>query len=462
MFSKILIANRGEVAVRVIRACKELGIGTVAVFSEIDADSLHVKLADEAVCIGKAPASDSYLNVPSIISAAEITDVEAVHPGYGFLAEDAHFAEICESCQIKFIGPTAENIRLMGDKMAAKQAARKAGLPIVPGSTNLIKTKEEALKIAKRIRYPVIIKAALGGGGKGMRTCHNDVRLVSAFLTAQREAEAAFGSPDVYIEKFIDSPRHIEIQLLGDSRGHVVHLGERDCTIQRRHQKLIEEAPSPAIDNKVRKRMGELAVKCAKSIGYVNAGTIEFLLDKNNNFFFMEMNTRVQVEHPVTEMLTDVDIVKEQIRIAAGEKLKAKQDRIAFKGNAIECRVYAEDPEHDFRPCPGKIVSLNLPGGPGIRVDTHIYAGYEISPYYDSMIAKLIAYAETRKQAIYVMRRALEEFIVGPIKTTIPFSREVLADPSFLRGKYSTSFVNKMLEKKKDDKKSLPAGRKGG
>ncbi len=449
MFSKILIANRGEVAVRVIRACKELGIGTVAVFSEIDADSLHVKLADETVCIGKAPASDSYLNIPSIISAAEITDVEAVHPGYGFLAENAHFAEICESCQIKFIGPTASNILLMGDKMAAKQAARKAGLPTIPGSANLIKTKEEALKIARKMKYPVIIKAALGGGGKGMRVCHNDVRLVSAFLTAQREAEAAFGSSNVYIEKYIDSPRHIEIQLLGDSHGHVIHLGERDCTIQRRHQKLIEESPSPAIDNKLRKRMGELAVKCAKSIGYQNAGTIEFLLDKNNNFFFMEMNTRVQVEHPVTEMITGVDIIKEQIRIASGEKLKLKQDNINFKGASIECRVYAEDPDYDFRPCPGKIASLNMPGGPGVRVDTHIYAGYEISPYYDSMIAKLITCAGTRKQAIYVMRRALEEFIVAPIKTTIPFHKEVLADPSFSRGKYSTSFANKMLEKKK-------------
>jgi len=449
MFSKILIANRGEVAIRVIRACKELGIGTVAVFSEIDVNSLHVKLADEAVCIGRAPASGSYLNIPSIISAAEITDVEAVHPGYGFLAEDAHFAEICESCQIKFIGLTPENIRLMGDKMTAKQIARKAGLPIIPGSKNVIKTKEEALKTAKKIKYPVIIKAAHGGGGKGMRICHNDVRLISAFLTAQREAEAAFGSPNVYIEKYIETPRHIEIQLLGDGHGHVIHMGERDCTIQRRHQKLIEESPSPAIDNKMRKRMGELAVKCAKSIGYQNAGTIEFLLDKNNNFYFMEMNTRIQVEHPVTEMLTGIDIIKQQLRIASGEKVTLKQDNITFKGNAIECRIYAEDPEHDFRPCPGKIASLNLPGGLGLRVDTHIYSGYEISPYYDSMIAKVISYADTRKSAIYVMRRALEEFIIGPIKTTIPFHREVLEDPSFLKGKYSTAFTDKILEKRR-------------
>jgi len=445
MFSKILIANRGEVAIRVIRACKELGIKSVAVFSEIDSNSLHVKLADEAVCIGKAPASESYLNVPSIISAAEITDVEAIHPGYGFLAEDAHFAEICESCQIRFIGPTPENIRLMGDKMTAKQAAKKSGLPIIPGSLNVVHTKEEALKVAKKIKYPVIIKAALGGGGKGMRICHNDIRLVGAFLTAQREAEAAFGNPSVYIEKYIDEPRHVEIQLLGDSHGHTIYLGERDCTVQRRHQKLIEESPSPILNKKLRKKMGELAVKCAKSIGYVNAGTIEFLLDKNNNFYFMEMNTRVQVEHAVTEMLTGIDIIKEQIKIAGGEKLEKKQDDIEPRGSSIECRVYAEDPEHDFRPCPGKITALNIPGGPGIRVDTHIYSGYEISPYYDSMIAKLISHAENRKQAIAVMKRALEEFIIEPIKTTIPFHSRVLSDPAFLRGKYSTAFADKML-----------------
>jgi len=447
MFSKILIANRGEVAIRIIRACKELGISTVAVFSEIDSESMHVKLADEAICIGKAPASDSYLNIPSIISAAEITDVEAIHPGYGFLAEDAHFAEICESCQIRFIGPTPENIRLMGDKMAAKLAAKKAGLPTIPGSVNLVSAKEEALKIAKKIRYPVIIKAAMGGGGKGMRVCHNDIRLISAFLTAQREAEAAFGSPKVYIEKYIEAPRHVEFQLLGDSHGRIIHLGERDCTVQRRHQKLIEESPSPAINKKIRKKMGDLAVKCAKSIGYVNAGTIEFLLDKNNNFYFMEMNTRIQVEHPVTEMLTGIDLVKEQLRIAFGEKLRRKQDDVQFKGNSIECRVYAEDPDHDFRPCPGKIASLNFPGGFGVRVDTHIYPGYEISPYYDSMIAKIISHAPTRKQAISVMRRAMEEFIIEPIKTTIPFHRKVLEDPSFIRGKYSTEFADKILEK---------------
>ena len=448
MFSKILIANRGEVAVRVIRACKELGIKTVAVFSEIDSSSLHVKLADEAVCIGKAPAVNSYLNIPSLISAAEITDVEAIHPGYGFLAEDAHFAEICESCEIKFIGPTPDNIRLMGDKMAAKQVARKAGLPTIPGSMDAVSTKEEALKIAKKIKYPVIIKAALGGGGKGMRVCHNDVRLVSAFFTAQREAEAAFGSPKVYIEKFIEEPRHIEFQLLGDSRGNVVHLGERDCTVQRRHQKLIEEAPSPVVGKKLRKKMGDLAVKCAKSIGYVNAGTIEFLLDKNENFYFMEMNTRVQVEHPVTEMVTGIDLVKEQIRIASGEKINMRQEDIEVKGSAIECRINAEDPEYGFRPCPGKITALNLPGGPNVRVDSHIYSGYEISPYYDSMIAKVIAYSDTRKKAISVMRRALEEFMIEPIKTTVKFHMDVLANQAFIKGKYSTSFVDQFFGKK--------------
>lgn len=447
MFSKILIANRGEVAVRIIRAAKELGIGTVAVFSEIDASSLHVRLADEAVCIGKAPSSESYLNIPSIISAAEITDVEAIHPGYGFLAEDAHFAEICESCQIRFIGPTPDNIRLMGDKMAAKKAAKKVGLPTIPGSLDVVRTKEEALGIAKKIKYPVIIKATRGGGGKGMRICHNDIRLVSAFLTAEREAEAAFGNSSVYIEKYIENPRHIEFQLLADAHGHIIHLGERDCTIQRRHQKLIEESPSPVMDKKTRKKIGDLAIKCAKSIGYVNAGTIEFLFDGNKNYYFMEMNTRVQVEHPVTEMLTGIDIVKEQIRIASGEKLKMKQDEVEFKGCAIECRINAEDTEHDFRPCPGKVASLHMPGGLGVRVDTHVYSGYEVSPYYDSMIAKLISFAKNRKLAVSIMQRALDEFIIEPIKTTIPFHKSVMSNPAFLRGKYSTDFADRLLKK---------------
>lgn len=447
MFSKILIANRGEVALRIIRACKELGIRTVAVYSQADINSLHVRFADEAICIGSAPSSSSYLNIPSIISAAEIADVEAIHPGYGFLAEDDHFAEICDSCKIKFIGPTPENMRLMGDKMAAKDTARKAGVPIVPGSKAIIKSKEEALKIAKEIGYPVIIKAAAGGGGKGMRVCHNDVRLISALLTAQREAEAAFGNADVYIEKYIEKPRHVEIQILGDKHGHVIHLGERDCTIQRRHQKLIEESPSPILDPKLRKKITEAAIKCAKAINYVNAGTIEFLVDARSNFYFMEMNTRIQVEHPVTEAVTGLDLVKEQIRIAAGEKIPYKQEDIKFTGSAIECRINAEDPDKDFMPSPGKITMLDLPGGRGVRIDTHVYQGYEIPPYYDSMIAKLIVHGKDRNEAITICRRALDEFIVEPIKTTIPFHKKVMNNPMFIKGKYSTDFIERLFEK---------------
>jgi acetyl-CoA carboxylase biotin carboxylase subunit len=447
MFSKILIANRGEVALRIIRACKELGIKTVAVYSEPDSESLHVRLADEAVCIGPGPSSESYLNIPAIISAAEITDVEAIHPGYGFLAENAHFAEICESCQIVFIGPKPETIRLLGDKMAAKDTMRKAGLPIIPGSMSVVKNKEEALKTAKRIRYPVIIKAAAGGGGKGMRIAHNDVRLVGALLTAQTEAEASFANSEIYIEKYIEKPRHVEFQILGDKYGHIVHLGERDCTIQRRHQKLIEESPSPAIDVKLRKRMADMAVKGAKACGYINAGTIEFLLDDHNNFYFMEMNTRIQVEHPVTELVTGIDLVKEQIRIAAGERLGYNQDDIKFKGWAIECRINAEDPDNNFMPFPGKITSFNLPGGPGIRVDTHTYLNYQILPYYDSLIAKLISYGRNRPEAISIMRRALDEFIIEPIRTTISFHKKVFDNQLFARGQYYTDFVETLLGK---------------
>ena len=447
MFNKILIANRGEVALRIIRACKELGIRTVAVYSQPDITSLHVKFADEAICIGSAASANSYLNIPSIISAAEITDVEAIHPGYGFLAEDAHFAEICESCKIKFIGPTPENIRRMGDKMAAKDSAKKAGLPTIPGSKTVVKTKEEALKIAKELGYPVIVKAASGGGGKGMRICHNDVRLISALLTAQREAEAAFGNPDVYIEKFIEKPRHIEIQVLGDRYGHIVHLGERDCTIQRRHQKLIEESPSPALEDKLRRKMGEAAVKCAKSIGYVNTWTVEFLLDEDKSFYFMEMNTRIQVEHPVTEAITGIDLIKEQIRIAFGDRIHYKQDDIKFNGSAIECRINAEDPDNDFMPSPGRITTLNIPGGRGVRVDTHAYQGYEISPYYDSMIGKLIVHGKNRIEAINICKRALDEFTIEPIKTIIPFHKKVMNNPAFLRGRFSTDFVERLFEK---------------
>jgi len=449
MFSKILIANRGEIALRIIRASKEMGIRTVAAYSEADKNSLHVRFADEAVCIGSAPSANSYLNIPAIISAAEITDVEAIHPGYGFLAEDAHFAEICESCKIKFIGPSPEIIRLMGDKMTAKENMRKAGLPVIPGSTNVIQAKEEALKIAKKIKYPVIIKAAAGGGGRGMRICHNDVRLIGAFLTAQREAESAFGNPDVYIEKYIEKPRHIEFQILGDNHGHIMHLAERDCTIQRRHQKLLEESPSPAVSNKLRKKMGELAVKGARSVNYNNAGTIEFLLDEENNFYFMEMNTRIQVEHPVTEMVTGIDLIKEQMKIAAGKKLTLKQDKVKQSGSCIEARIYAEDPANDFMPSPGKINVYNAPGGIGIRIDTHVYPGYEISPYYDSMISKLIAYGSNRMEAIKRMQRALDEYIIEPIKTTIPFHKSVFSNPAFLRGQVSTYFVEELFNEKK-------------
>lgn len=449
MFSKVLIANRGEIALRIIRACKEMGIRTVAVYSEADRTSLHVRFADEAVCIGGPSPSSSYLNIPAIISAAEITDVEAIHPGYGFLSEDAHFAEICESCKIKFIGPSAETIRLMGNKMAAKSSMKKAGIPAIPGSENVIKTKEEALKIAKKIRYPVIIKAAAGGGGRGMRICHNDVRLIGAFLTAQREAESAFGNPDVYIEKYIGSPRHIEFQILGDDYGHIIHLGERDCTIQRRHQKLLEESPSPALNDKLRKKMGEIAIKGAKAVNYVNAGTIEFLLDEDDNFYFMEMNTRIQVEHPVTEMVTGLDIVKEQLKIASGKKLAYKQDKIKQTGVAIEARIYAEDPDNDFMPSPGKIGVYNVPGGLGTRLDTHAYPGYEVSPYYDSMIGKLITYGRTRMEAIRIMQRALDEYIIEPIKTTISFHKRVFSNPAFLRGQITTDFVDKLFEEKK-------------
>ena len=446
MFSKILIANRGEIALRIIRACKELGIRTVAVYSQIDKLSHHVRFADEAICIGEAASSSSYLNIPAIISAAEITDVEAIHPGYGFLAENPHFAEICESCKISFIGPTPENIRLMGDKMAARTTMQKAGLPIISGSSGIIKNKEEAIKTAKKIGYPVIIKAASGGGGKGMRVCHNDITLISSLMAAQSEAEASFGNPNVYIEKYLDKPRHIEIQILGDRRGHILYLGERDCSIQRRHQKLLEESPSPVVDSKLRKRLGELAVRAAKTVNYSSAGTIEFLLDQSKNFYFMEMNTRIQVEHPVTEMVTGIDLIKEQIRIASGEKLHLQQDNIHIKGAAIECRINAEDFENNFMPCPGKIQTLNLPGGPGVRIDTHIYPGYEVSQYYDSLLAKVIAHGNNRQEAIKIMLRALNEFNISPIKTTIPFHLKLLENAAFLKSEISTHFVQEILK----------------
>ncbi|MBU1062095.1 MAG: acetyl-CoA carboxylase biotin carboxylase subunit [Candidatus Omnitrophica bacterium] len=444
MFSKVLIANRGEIAVRIIRACKEMDIRTVSVYSEADAECLHNRLADEAVCIGGSHPSESYLNIPAIISAAEITDADAIHPGYGFLAENAHFAEICESCDITFIGPSPESMRLLGDKMASRQTMERIGIPVIPGSNNIVKTKEEAVKTAKRLKYPVIIKASAGGGGKGMRVCHNDVRLVSSLMTAQQEAELSFGKSDVYLEKYIERPRHIEVQILGDKYGHIIHLGERDCTIQRRHQKLIEESPSPAINSKLRKKVGDMALKAAKACNYVNAGTVEFLLDRYGKFYFLEVNTRIQVEHPVTEMVTGIDLIKEQLKIASGMKLSYKQDSIKINGAAIECRINAENIEKDFMPCPGK-VDLFLPaGGLGVRVDSHVYSGYKIPPYYDSMIAKLICFGKNRQEVIKIMKRALDEFFVEPIKTTIPFHRHVMNDSLFLQGDFATDYLEKL------------------
>ncbi len=447
MFSKILIANRGEIALRIIRACKEMGISTVAVYSEVDRDSLHVRFADEAVCIGKATSAESYLNIPAIISAAEITDVEAIHPGYGFLSENAHFAEICDSCKIQFIGPTPETIRMMGDKITAKETARKAGVPQTPGGKGIVKSPEEALAIAKQIKYPVIIKATAGGGGKGMRVCHNDVTLVNSLKMAQAEAEANFKNPNVYIERYVNDPRHVEFQILADYHGNIIHLGERDCSVQRRHQKLIEESPSPALSDKLRRKMGEAAVKCAKAANYRGVGTVEFLLDKNEEFFFMEMNTRIQVEHPVTEMITGIDLIKEQIKAACGVKLKIKQEDVRIQGHAIECRINAEDPDNNFIPCPGKVEQLNIPGGPGVRVDTHIYTGYKISPYYDSMVAKLIVHGKDRTEAVRIMRRALDEFYISPIKTTVPLHIQIMNNPSFIRGDISTHFLEKMAKR---------------
>ena len=447
MFSKILIANRGEIAVRIIRACKELGIKTVAVYSDVDADSLHVQYADEAICIGPASSKDSYLNIPSIISAAEIADVEAIHPGYGFLAENAHFAEICKSCQIKFIGPSPEIIRLMGNKSEALQTMKKAGLPIMPGSNGIIKDKEEAVEVAKKIGYPVMIKASAGGGGKGMRIAHNDGKLVSLLMTAQAEANAAFGNSDIYIEKYLEEPKHVEFQMLGDNFGNLIHLGERDCTVQRRHQKLIEESPAPAVTDELRAKMGDMAVKGAKQVNYTNAGTMEFLLDKNGRFYFMEMNTRLQVEHPVTELVTGVDIVKEQIKIAAGEKLQYTQDSIEQRGCAIECRINAEDVKNKFLPSPGVITGYHSPGGPGIRVDSYVYNSYSVQPFYDSLISKLIVLAEDRVQAIERMQRALDEYVINGIKTTIDFHKLVFSDPAFQEGVISTDFVENLLKK---------------
>jgi len=445
LFEKVLVANRGEIAVRVIRACRELGIKTVAVYSEADRDALHVKLADESICIGGASSNQSYLNIPNIVAAANITNADAIHPGYGFLAENAYFAEMCETCDIKFIGPNARAINLMGDKIQAREMVKKAGVPVVPGSEGAVKDVGHALELAKEIGYPVLIKAAAGGGGRGMRLAHNPKDMEKALATAQAEAQAAFGDGSVYIEKYIEEPRHIEIQVLGDEQGSMVYLGERDCSIQRRNQKLLEEAPSVFINEDTRKRMGETAVLAARAAGYYSAGTVEFLVDKHQNFYFIEMNTRIQVEHPVTEMVTGIDIVKEQIRIAAGEPLGLIQEHVRINGWAIECRINAEDPDMDFRPSPGTVTEYLPPGGPGIRVDSALYPGYSIPPYYDSLVAKVIAWGRDRDEAIARMDRALREFTIKGVKTTIPFHLRILENAFFQRGEVYTNFIQRRI-----------------
>lgn len=444
MFHKVLIANRGEIAVRIIRACKELGIKTVAVYSQADIHSLHVKLADESVCIGPAPSALSYLNINAIISAAELTDSEAIHPGYGFLSENAKFAEVCEKCGITFIGPTAESMRIMGDKISARQAVIKQGVPILPGTKEGVSSVEEAVKVAKEIGFPVIIKATAGGGGRGMKIVHSQAALPNAFATARAEAQSGFGNPEVYIERYCEKPRHVEIQILGDKHGNVIHLGERDCSIQRRHQKLIEEAPSTVVTPEIRKAMGDAAVRAAAAVGYNSAGTVEFLVDKQNNFYFMEMNTRIQVEHPVTEMITGVDLVREQIRSAAGIPLRFKQEDIEIRGHAIECRINAEDP-FKFTPCPGKITAYHPPGGFGVRVDSFVYDQYTVVPNYDSLIGKLIVHADTREEAIKRMARALDEFRIEGIKTTIFFHKRIMAHKDFIEGDIDTSFLERIV-----------------
>jgi acetyl-CoA carboxylase biotin carboxylase subunit len=441
LFKKVLIANRGEIAVRIIRTCRELGIKTTAVYSDVEKDALHVRLADEAVCIGPAHSSKSYLNIPAIISAAEITDAEAVHPGYGFLAENPHFAEACMTSGITFIGPSSENIRLGGDKAKARQIMKRRGVPVVPGSDGPLQDEEAALKIIKKIGVPSILKASAGGGGKGMRIIHDEKNLEQAYHMAQREALAAFGNGELYIEKYIPEMRHIEVQILADDTGSVIHLGERDCSIQRRHQKLIEESPYVFSNRQFRKKIGELAIKVARAMKYKNAGTVEFIVD-NGNIYFMEINTRIQVEHPVTEMITGIDIVKEQIKLAAGEPLSYKQHDVKFSGHSIECRINTEDPEK-FTPCPGKITSFILPGGPGVRVDTAAYSGWVVPAYYDSLIAKVITHGKDREEAVARMQRALNEFIIEGIKTTLPFHMKILGDPDFLKGNFNTGFLEK-------------------
>ena len=457
MFKRILIANRGEIALRVLYACKELGISTVAVYSEADENQLHVRFADEAVCIGPARSADSYLNVPAIISAAEITGAEAIHPGYGFLSESAYLAEVCEACHIRFIGPTAHAIRLMGDKARARRMMKKAGVPILPGSDGPVESEDSALKIARDLGYPVIVKAAAGGGGRGMRIVRSAGDLSTALRTAQREAQAAFGVGDVYLEKYLEAPRHIEFQVLADHHGSVVHLGERECSVQRRHQKLIEEGPSAVLTEKMRRRMGRTVVDAARAAQYTNAGTFEFLMDPSGHFYFIEANTRLQVEHGVTELVTGIDIVKEQIRIAAGERLSFKQGDVEFRGHAIECRINAEHPD-TFRPSPGTVRAFSVPGGPGVRVDTFAHAECTVPPYYDSLIAKIMTHGKDRQEAIARMRRTLELTVIEGIHTTIPLHLRVLAEPDFAAGRLSTAFMERFqAEPRRPAATSLPA-----
>ena len=443
--NKILIANRGEIAVRIIRACKEMNIKTVAVYSEADKDSLHTRLADEAICIGPAESSKSYLNYKNIIEAAYITGADSIHPGFGFLSENSQFAKICEESNIKFIGPSYEVIKLMGNKSNAKEMMEKAGVPVVPGSKGSVKSLKEAKEISNKIGFPVMIKAAAGGGGRGIRIVNSAVEVEGSYNIVKQEAMNSFKDDEIYIEKYIQNPRHVEIQVLADEHGNVVHLGERDCTVQRRNQKVLEETPSTAIDDKLREKMGEAAIKAVKKVGYTSCGTVEFLVDKDKNFYFMEMNTRIQVEHPITEERTGIDIVKEQIRIAAGEPLKLRQKDIEFRGHCIECRINAENPSKNFRPCPGKITGLILPGGNGIRIDTFVYAGYTIPPNYDSMIAKIIAFGKTRNEAISKMKRALEETVIEGVDTNIDFLFEIIKNPNFIRGKFDTSFIEREI-----------------
>src|SRR5688572_20719347 len=445
MFSKILIANRGEIALRIIRACRELGVQVAIVYSTADKDAAYLKLADQAICIGDAPPADSYLNIPRIISAAEIADVQAIHPGYGFLAENDHFAEICRSCRIEFIGPPVKAMALLGDKVECKRLAKKSKVPTVPGSDGAVDDEKVALRIAQEIEYPVIIKAAAGGGGRGMRVAHNDVSLRSGFKQAQAEAENAFKDSTVYIEKYVEFGRHVEVQILADHHGNAVHLWERDCSMQRRHQKLVEESPSPMLRPEVRKELCESAVRLVKAAGYANAGTVEFLVDKKQHFYLLEVNARIQVEHPVTEQVTGIDLIKEQLRIACGEKLSFSQRDIPHLGHAIECRINAEDPARNFAPSPGLIEELRLPGGPGIRIDSHAYAGYRIPPNYDSMIGKLIVHRPTRAEAIATMKRALAEFHVAPIKTTIPLHLQIMDNPNFHSGEVDTGFIERVM-----------------